>query len=59
VAIDEMETASFAAEDASNEAYKKGDGVLCNAGGAAILTAQGIGVSHLEGVMADLLLGKE
>jgi hypothetical protein len=56
VVFDQMETASFAAEDASNEAYKKGDGVSCNAGGAAILSAQGIGVPHLQDVMANIIV---
>jgi hypothetical protein len=56
VAFEEMEAASFAAEDASNEAFEKGDAALCNAGGAAILSAQAIGVPQLQDVMANIIV---
>jgi hypothetical protein len=46
--FDKMEAASFGAEDASNEAYERGDGDLCCARGAAIFAAQGMGIQQLQ-----------
>jgi hypothetical protein len=53
---DEMERVSFAAEDASNEAYHRGNGILCSAGGAAILTSQGVGVPNLHDCMPNIIV---
>jgi hypothetical protein len=53
---DGMEKASFEAEDASNEAYHRGNGILCSAGGAAILSAQGVGVPNLHDSMPSIIV---